>query len=73
MSRCYSCNCILTPQESVRRFRESDAFTDLCSKCLRDVSVPTLEGQGYRECTDDWEEDDLIVENELDLGEEWDE
>lgn len=44
--RCYSCNCILTPRESVRRFSESQDFVDLCNTCLStiDEDVDTVDG-----------------------------
>lgn len=45
--RCYCCGVILTPQESVRKFRDSGAFTDTCSRCLREIDVPTVEGSFF--------------------------
>ena len=44
--RCVACNVILTPQESVRRFKESRAFVDMCNKCLSTISdeIPVAEG-----------------------------
>lgn len=47
--RCSCCNVILTPQESVRKFRDSGEYTDTCSRCLRDIDVPTKEGAAYDE------------------------
>ena len=44
MSRCIACNCILTPQESTRRFKGSGTFTELCNKCLDTIDVETVEG-----------------------------
>ncbi len=46
MSRCIACNCILTPQESTRRFKGSGTFTELCNRCLHTISddVQTVEG-----------------------------
>lgn len=51
--RCDCCDVILTPQESVRRFKDSGEFTNTCSRCLRDIGVPTIEGRAY---------DDEVVE-----------
>jgi len=48
MSRCECCNNILTPQESVRKFRESGAYTNSCGPCLRDIGIATVEGNVYR-------------------------
>lgn len=44
--RCVACNVILTTSESVRRFRHSKEFVDLCTKCLNtiDDNIPTTEG-----------------------------
>ena len=47
--RCTCCNTILTPQESVRKFRDSQVYTDTCSRCLRDIDVPTVEGNAFDE------------------------
>lgn len=35
--RCQACNVILTSQEATRRFKESNTFVDLCSKCLTTI------------------------------------
>lgn len=45
--RCCCCDVILTPQESVRKFRDSGHFTDTCTRCLRDIPVATTEGFNY--------------------------
>ena len=44
--RCTCCNAILTPAESVRRFKESQEFVDMCNKCLSTISdeVKVVEG-----------------------------
>ena len=49
--RCYSCNCILSTQESVRRFKGSGAFTELCNGCLGTISdeVETTDGKFQEE------------------------
>ena len=55
--KCYACDCILTPQESVRRFEESQEFVDLCNKRLTTIEddVETVDGE-YAE--DDYEDQD---------------
>lgn len=45
--RCECCDVILTPQESVRKFRDSGQYTNTCTKCLRDIPVATVEGYNY--------------------------
>jgi len=49
--RCYSCNVVLTTSESVRRFKHSNTFVDLCTKCLHtiDDDIQTVEGQASDE------------------------
>jgi hypothetical protein len=44
--RCAACNNILSTSESVRRFKSSGDFVDLCNKCLSTISeeVETIEG-----------------------------
>ena len=56
--RCVACNVILTPQESVRRFKESRAFVDMCNKCLSTISeeVPFVEGKASQEKEDYYED-----------------
>jgi hypothetical protein len=55
--RCSACNVILTTSESVRRFKDSGEFVDLCNKCLSTISddVQTVEGiaSEEEEYTDD--------------------
>lgn len=62
--RCGCCNVILTPQESVRKFRESDEYTDTCTRCLRDIPVPTVEGASYDEDMVDMLNDDDTFDND---------
>lgn len=62
--KCDCCDVILTPQESVRKFRDSGEYTNTCTRCLRDVDVPTTEGNVFdEELTDDthdyFDNDDL--------------
>lgn len=66
--RCQCCNVILTPQESVRKFRDSGVYTDTCGKCLRDVSLPTIEGKAFKEYED---YDDSFTEVITDDVEDW--
>lgn len=49
--RCNACNVVLTTSESVRRFKHSNTFVDLCTKCLNtiDDDIPTVEGQASDE------------------------
>ena len=56
--RCYSCNKILSSKESVRRFKESGDFVDLCNGCLGTISdeVDTVDGHADEE--DDYEDQD---------------
>ena len=44
--RCSCCNVILTPAESVRRFKGSGEFVDMCNKCLSTISddIETVDG-----------------------------
>ncbi len=53
--RCFACNCILTPQESVRRFKESRECVDLCSGCLTTVQdeVEIVEGRVPKQYLDE--------------------
>ena len=48
MSRCECCNNLLTPQESVRKFKLSGEYTNACGKCLKEIGLATVEGRGYR-------------------------
>ena len=53
--RCTCCNVILTPQESVRRFKQSQEFVDMCNKCLSTISddVRVVEGNAPAEDEED--------------------
>ncbi len=55
--RCYCCNNPLSGRESLRRFRESNTFTDMCDRCLNEIDVPTIEGKGNEEDEDLFDED----------------
>ena len=35
--KCYCCDKILSTQESVRRFKETGAFVDMCNTCLSTI------------------------------------
>lgn len=60
--RCDCCSVILTPQESVRKFRDSGEYTNTCTKCLRDIPVATVEGINYA----DYNDSDDYVEGPFD-------
>ena len=49
---CDCCDVLLTPQESVRKFRDSGTLTNTCTKCLRDIPIPTVEGISYADYSD---------------------
>jgi hypothetical protein len=55
--KCSCCDVILTTQESVRKFRNSGEYVDMCNKCLSTISddVQVVDGD-----IDD--EDDLVSE-----------
>lgn len=63
--RCSCCDVILTPQESVRKFRDSLNYTDTCTRCLRDIPVPTVEGNTFSEDTLDYS-DEPFDDDDLD-------
>lgn len=56
--RCVACNKILTTQESVRRFKNSGEFVDLCNKCLGtiDDTVHTAEGAAFDDKEESYEQ-----------------
>jgi hypothetical protein len=57
--RCAACNVILSTSESVRRFKGSGDFVDLCNKCLSTISddVETVDGEAEdEEGVDDYTE-----------------
>jgi hypothetical protein len=39
--RCYCCDNLLTPEEATRKWKASGMFTDMCNKCLREISGDT--------------------------------
>ena len=65
--RCQCCNVILTPQESVRKFRDSLVFTDTCGKCLKDIDVPTVEGKAFKDM-DDYDDFNEVITDDV---EDW--
>ncbi len=75
MSRCYACNVVLKPVELVRRFKDSGNFTDMCTKCLKDVNVETVEGRAYKEEDTEIDIEDVSVfdegDNDTDEVEDW--
>lgn len=47
--RCYCCNNPLSGKESTRKFKLSSTYTDMCDKCLSEISdqeIDTVEGEG---------------------------
>lgn len=56
--KCSCCDVILTTQESVRKFRNSGEYVDMCNKCLSTISddVQVVDG--------DAEDDDQVSEDE---------
>lgn len=57
--KCHACNVTLSTSESVRRFKESGEFVDLCNKCLATISddVEVVEGVASleEEDNDEWQ------------------
>lgn len=57
--RCVACNVALSTSESVRRFKDSGSFVDLCNKCLATISedVEVVEGVAAQDEdeTDEWQ------------------
>jgi len=49
--KCQCCDVILTTQESVRKFRNSGEYVDMCNKCLSTISddVNVVEGDAEDE------------------------
>ena len=56
--RCVCCDRILSKQESVRRFKGSGEFVDMCSPCLSTISdeVQVVEGQAADDEDEGWDE-----------------
>lgn len=54
--RCSACNNVLSTSESVRRFKNSGDFVDLCNKCLSTISddVEVVDGQAADEDENDY-------------------
>ena len=56
--RCTACNVILTTSESVRRFKDSGEFVDLCNKCLSTISEDVTTVEGIASDEEEYTEDD---------------
>jgi hypothetical protein len=56
--RCSACNVILTTSESVRRFKDSGEFVDLCNKCLSTISDDVTTVEGIASDEEDYNDDD---------------
>jgi exonuclease VII small subunit len=56
--KCSCCDVILTTQESVRKFRNSGEYVDMCNKCLSTISddVQVVDGEA--------EDDEQVSEDE---------
>ena len=56
--RCTACNVPLSTTESVRRFKGSGEFVDLCNKCLSTISddIKTVDGVASEE--DEYDNED---------------
>jgi len=56
--KCYCCDHILTPTESVRRFKESNVFVDMCNKCLStlDSDIETVDSDNLEDEYEDQDE-----------------
>ena len=57
--KCSCCDVILTTAESVRKFKGSGEYVDMCNKCLATISddVATVEGEAA-DSEESSEEDD---------------
>jgi len=55
--KCSCCDVILTTQESVRKFKNSGEYVDMCNKCLSTISddVQVIDGEAEDE-DDSYEE-----------------
>jgi hypothetical protein len=49
--KCSCCDVILTTAESVRKFKDSGQYVDMCNKCLATISddVDTVDGVAAEE------------------------
>ena len=56
--RCTCCNRVLSTQESVRRFKTSGEFVDMCTPCLNTISddVQVVEGKAADDDEEGWDE-----------------
>jgi hypothetical protein len=56
--RCYCCNNILSTTESVRRFKESHCFVDMCNGCLStlDSDIETVDSDNLEDEYEDQDE-----------------
>ena len=57
--KCSCCDVILTTAESVRKFKGSGEYVDMCNKCLATISddVATVEGEASDEDSSEEGED----------------
>jgi exonuclease VII small subunit len=52
--KCSCCDVILTTQESVRKFRNSGEYVDMCNKCLSTISDDVQVVDGDADDEDDY-------------------
>lgn len=54
--KCDACDVILTTAESVRKFKDSGTYVNLCNKCLATISdsVTTIDGDAEDEDDDEY-------------------
>lgn len=55
--KCSCCDVILTTQESVRKFKNSGEYVDMCNKCLSTISDDVQVVDGEAEDEDDADEE----------------
>lgn len=56
--KCSCCDVILTTAESVRKFKNSGEYVDMCNKCLSTISDDVATVDGVAADGDDEEDED---------------
>lgn len=65
--RCQCCNRNLSDYESVLKHPETNAYLDICTKCLRDIPINPVAPENVLDAVGYEEEDfDILVEYEED-------
>ena len=67
MSRCVSCNCILTSREMTIKGALSGHFLDMCKSCLKDADIDYEENPVLSDSDAPYE----FEEEEKDESESW--